>query len=153
MKGCPVTKSLSVSAIENGTVIDHILAGQALRIVRLLSLAASKHKVTLGLNLTSCSMRIKDIIKIEHREITIPEANQIAIFAPNATINIIQNYQLVKKFRVQLPQYIQKCLTCPNPRCISNSDPMETHFYVNGHGENVELYCKYCEKSFSHDTY
>jgi aspartate carbamoyltransferase regulatory subunit len=148
-----VNKSLSVSAIENGTVIDHISAGQALRIVRLLSLASSKHRVTLGLNLTSRSMGIKDIIKVENREITIPEANQIAIFAPQATINIIENYQPLKKFRVQLPQFIQKCLVCPNPLCISNSDPMETHFYVKAHGGNVELSCKYCEKSFAHDTY
>ena len=91
-------KELSVSAIENGTVIDHIPAGQGMRIVRLLKLADHKKKVTLGLNLPSKSLGYKDLIKVEGREISVEEANQIALFAPKASINIIRNFQIQKKF-------------------------------------------------------
>ncbi len=145
-------KTLSVAAIENGTVIDHILAGQGMRIVRLLKLASHKNEVTLGLNLPSQSMGYKDLIKVEGRVITSEEANQIAVFAPKAKINIIDDFQVVKKFPVELPKKVVKMLCCPNPRCITNHDPMDTLFYIRSFGEGVELCCKYCEKSFSHET-
>ncbi|NGX55063.1 MAG: Aspartate carbamoyltransferase regulatory chain [Chlamydiae bacterium] len=145
-------KTLSVAAIENGTVIDHITVGQGMRIVRLLRLAGHKHQVTLGLNLPSKSMGYKDLIKVEGRVITAEEANQIAVFAPKAKINIINDFQVVKKFPVELPESVKKMLCCPNPRCITNHDPMDTLFSVRRFGEGVELLCNYCEKSFSHEV-
>ena len=65
-----VTKSLSVAAIRNGTVFDHIKAGNALRIIRLLDLAKEGHQVTVGLNLPSKELGVKDLIKVEGREIS-----------------------------------------------------------------------------------
>lgn len=147
-----MSEVLSVTAIEHGTVIDHIPSGQALSITRLLHLAQHKKKVTLGLNLPSQTMGHKDLIKVEDREITEQEASQIAIFAPKATINIIQDFCVVKKFVVTLPSHIERLLPCPNPRCITNHDPMHTHFSVACFGDRVVLRCHYCDKSFSHDT-
>lgn len=145
-------KILSVAAIENGTVIDHIPAGFGMHIVRLLKLAEHKKKVTLGLNLPSQTMGYKDLIKVEDREITTEEANQIAVFAPKASINIIRGYRLEKKFKVIMPKKITKILQCPNHRCITNHEPMQTHFLVQKYGTKVHLQCHYCEKSFAHDA-
>jgi aspartate carbamoyltransferase regulatory subunit len=146
-------KNLSVTAIENGTVIDHIQAGQGMRIVRLLKLADHKKKVTLGLNLPSKTLGHKDIIKAEEREITEEEANQIAVFAPKATINIIRGYHIERKFSVSMPDMLARMLTCPNQRCVTNHEDMQTRFKVNCFGKQVILKCHYCEKAFTHDAY
>lgn len=146
-------KVLSVAAIENGTVIDHIPAGSGLKIAKLLNLAGHKNKVTLGLNLPSQTMTYKDLIKIEEREISEQEASQIAVFAPKATISIIRNFQLVKKFSVSMPSTVEKILVCPNERCITHYEPIETRFRVISLGEHIELECYFCEKSFPHDSY
>src|ERR1051325_10381059 len=95
-------KMLSVSAIKQGTVVDHIAAGNALKIVRLLKLAANERRVTLGLNLKSDSIGLKDLIKLENVFLSQFQASQIAVFAPQATVNVIENYRVAKKFRVQL---------------------------------------------------
>jgi aspartate carbamoyltransferase regulatory subunit len=144
-------KQLSVAAIEQGTVIDHIPAGQGMRIVRLLKLADHKKKVTLGLNLPSKSLGYKDTIKVEGREVSEEEANQIALFAPKATLNIIRNYRIEKKFSVTLPDMICKILACPNQKCITNHESVLTRFSVSHYGQKVMLQCNYCEKGFTHD--
>lgn len=146
-------KNLSVAAIESGTVIDHLPAGSGLKIVRLLNLAAHKKKVTLGLNLPSKTMGYKDIIKVEDREISEKEASQIAVFAPKATINIIRDFRVAKKFSVSMPHTIEKILLCPNERCITHYEPIDTKFRVACLGEQIELECYFCEKSFPHDAY
>lgn len=145
-------KNLSVAAIENGTVIDHIPAGQGMRIVRLLRLADQKNRVTLGLNLPSKSLGYKDLIKVDGREISEEEANQIALFAPKATLNIIRNYQIEKKFLVTFPDSISKIILCPNQKCITNHEPATPKFQVNRYGRKVLLQCHYCQIGFDHDT-
>lgn len=143
-------KTLSVSAISFGTVIDHILPGQALKIIRILKLLAGDNQITIGLNLKG-SLGLKDIIKIENVFLTETQASQIAIFSPNATVNVIQNYVLVKKFKVQMPITIQKVLACPNRRCITNLEEISTSFTIEENDEQIELRCKYCEKLFPRD--
>ena len=142
-------KKLLVSAIKNGTVIDHINAGQALKIIRFLNLAAQNKLVTVGLNLPSKLMKTKDLIKVEDWEITPEEANQVALIAPQSTINIIINYQVSKKFALKLPEKIEHLLVCPNPKCITNHEPMDSFFYVKPRKQTIEVKCRYCEKQFS----
>ncbi|HSX11573.1 MAG TPA: aspartate carbamoyltransferase regulatory subunit, partial [Chlamydiales bacterium] len=119
-------KTLSVSAIKEGTVIDHIRAGQALKIIRLLRLNANENRVTVGLNLRSQSVGLKDIIKIENVFLTESQAAQIAIFSPQATVNVIQNYGVAKKFKVEMPEVTAAVLACPNARCITNVERVPT---------------------------
>ncbi len=145
--------TLSVAAIENGTVIDHIPAGEGMRIVRLLKLAGAKTRVTLGLNLPSRLLGYKDLIKVEGREVSEEEANQIAIFAPKATLNIIHAFQLVKKVALHLPEQVEASLACPNARCVTNYEPINTRFFLRKQREGVHITCFYCEKSFAHDTF
>lgn len=148
-----MTKQLSVSAIENGTVIDHIPAGFALKIVDFLKLSSHKKRVTLGLNLPSKSLGYKDLVKVEGRSLTEDEANKIAILAPGATIAIIEEFQVVKKFKVQMPKSVEKIFHCQNPQCITNHESVLPLFDVKAVSKKVELKCKYCEKHFSHDSY
>lgn len=144
-------KTLSVSAIKEGTVIDHIRAGQALKIMRILRLYANDHKVTIGINLKSRSGGLKDIIKIENVFLTENQASQIAIFSPNATVNVIENYKVAKKFKVQMPERIDSVLVCPNHRCIANIEHIPTLFTIEENDSHAILRCKYCEKIFTRD--
>lgn len=144
-------KTLSVSAIKEGTVIDHIRAGKAMKIIRLLHFAENERRVTVGLNLKSESTKLKDIIKIEGVFLSPAQAAQIAIFSPKATVNVIDNYKVAKKFRVEMPEAIAAVLACPNPRCITNAEKIGTLFTVEENNSQVILRCRFCEKCFSRD--
>lgn len=144
-------KTLSVSAIKEGTVIDHITPGQALKIIRVLRLNANENRVTVGLNLKRGAGGLKDIIKIENVFLTESQAAQIAIFSPSATVNVIENYEVSKKFKVQMPETAKNVLACPNTRCITNVEKVVTYFSVEENNGQAILRCKYCEKIFTRD--
>lgn len=143
-----MTKTLSVAAIHNGTVIDHIHSGEAFRIVHLLRLQEKKLKVTIGLNLPSKRIKMKDLIKIENHVLTKEEANDITIFAPEASINVIRNFEVVEKIITTLPSSIRGVFICANPVCITQKEPIETAFNIGTHGKQILLACQYCEKIF-----
>ena len=63
-------KTLSVAAIEQGCVIDHIPVGQAVHIVNALQLDQVVTPVTLGLNLSSQRGGQKDLIKLHHKRLS-----------------------------------------------------------------------------------
>lgn len=141
-------KTLSVPAIHHGTVIDHIAPGQTMRIIHMLGLLEKKHRVTIGLNLSSERMKLKDLIKIEDHTLTNEEANEINIFAPDATINIIKRFEVVEKIITRLPDSVKGVFACPNPACITHADSVEGFFTIEAQGKQVKLICKYCEKTF-----
>jgi len=141
-------KQLLVAAIKEGTVIDHIPVGNALKIIRLLNLAAYNKLVTVGLNLPSRAMKYKDLIKVEGREVTLQEIDKIAILAPLATINIIKNYNVVRKLKVTIPENVEYVVVCPNPKCITNNETMNSKFKVLVDKNGLKLKCHYCEKVF-----
>lgn len=146
-----MNKTLSVSAIKDGTVIDHIRAGDALRVIHLFRLLDAKNMVTLGLNLPSRRLGLKDLIKIENRVFSKNEANEIAIFIPEATINIVKNFEVIEKIATELPPTISNIFRCPNPKCITHNERAESIFYVEEQGKKVKLICHYCEKAFDRD--
>jgi aspartate carbamoyltransferase regulatory subunit len=146
-----LNNTLSVSAIKNGTVIDHIAADQGLRIIHLLSLQASPHRVTIGLRLASKMLGKKDLIKIEDRILTEEEANDIVVFAPKATINIIENFQVVKKITTHFPAEMKNVFVCSNPSCITQSEFIKSRFYIDEQAKTIKLTCFYCEKIFERD--
>lgn len=143
-----MNKTLSVAAILNGTVIDHITSDQTLRIIHMLKLLDKKHMVTVGFNLPSQRMRFKDLIKIENHMLTDREIDEINVFAPQATINIIKECEVVKKIIASLPPSISSIFVCPNTHCITAKEPVESFFKIEEQGKLVKLTCKYCEKTF-----
>lgn len=138
-------KTLRVSKIRDGTVIDHITRGHALDVVKILDInGRSGGVVTIAMNVPSKILEIKDIVKIEGRELNPEEVDKIALLAPHATINIIRNYKVAEKQRVKLPSVIYGLLKCTNPTCISNSnEPVRSTFYVERE-DPLKLKCHYC---------
>ncbi|NWF86777.1 aspartate carbamoyltransferase regulatory subunit [Candidatus Bathyarchaeota archaeon] len=136
---------LRVSKIKDGTVIDHITGGHALDVVKILGITGrEKRVITIAINVPSKLYRMKDIVKIEGRELNPQEVHKIALLAPHATINIIRGYKVTKKQRVKLPKVIENIIKCANPACISNSnEPVQTKFYVDSE-EPLLLKCHYC---------
>ncbi len=144
-------KTLSVSAIQHGSVVDHVPVGKATHIISLLNLISLQKKVTVGLNLQSKSMKQKDLLKIEGHEITTEEGRRIAILAPHATVVIIKDYSIIRKFAVELPEYIKNMFVCPYANCITNHERVETYFKVYPHGKFIKLQCNYCERIYTHE--
>jgi aspartate carbamoyltransferase regulatory subunit len=136
---------LRVSKIKDGTVIDHITGGHALDVVKILGITGKEKRViTIAINVPSKRFGVKDIVKVEGRELNSQEVHKIALLAPHATINIIRNYQVVEKQRVKLPPQIEDIIKCANPACISNSnEPVQPKFYVESE-EPLLLKCHYC---------
>lgn len=138
-------KTLRVSKIKNGTVIDHVTNGHALDVVKILGITGrTGGVVTVAMNIPSKKLGAKDIVKVEGRELKAEEVDKIALLAPHATINIIRNYKAVEKQRVKLPSVIRGIVKCANPTCVSNSDePIQPTFYVERQ-EPLRLKCHYC---------
>jgi len=137
---------LKVEKIENGTVIDHIPSGQGLKVLEILGLNSndSGFRVALLMNVASSRHQTKDIVKIAGRQIAESEVNKIALLAPNATLNIINNGEVVEKAVVKLPETVKGAAKCPNPQCITNNEPVSSWFQKEGD----RYRCHYCEKQF-----
>lgn len=136
-------KELLVSAIKNGTVIDHIPSSKLFDVVNLLHLERMKTAVTVGYNLESKNMGTKSIIKIADKFFTDEELNQLAVVCPNVTLCIIRDYAIVEKKMVTLPEELVGIVKCPNPKCITNNEPMLTRFSLIDRHSRI-LCCDYC---------
>ncbi len=139
-------EGLIVRKIERGTVIDHIPAGRALAVLRLLGVDGSTgHRVALVMNAESRKMGRKDIVKIEGRFLSREETDRLALVAPTATINIVEGFRVVEKRRVKPPRVLRGVLRCPNPTCITRAprEPVEPVFYMKRE-EPLEYQCAYC---------
>lgn len=141
---------LAVAALRNGTVIDHIPAHLVFKVVNLLGIEKLESSVTIGYNLDSKKLGRKGILKVA--DVFFPEEtlNRLALVAPNVNVNIINNYKVVKKFKVTLSDTIVGIMKCNNPKCITNNEPMLTRFHVVDK-ERVTLKCHYCERLISKD--
>jgi len=138
-------KTLKISKIKNGTVIDHITSGHALDVVKILGITGRRAGVvSVAMNVPSKRLGVKDIVKVEGRELAASEVDKIALLAPKASINIVKDYKVVEKKRVKLPDTIKGIVKCDNPACISNSsEPVQPQFYVEKQ-EPLRLKCHYC---------
>lgn len=131
-----------VAAIENGTVIDHIPSEKTYQVAQLLGLQNLGTPVTIGYNLLSKKLGKKGIIKVADKFFTDEEISRLSVVAPNIVLNIIRDYEVVEKKTVVTPEEIKGIVKCNNPKCITNNEPMATHFHV----ANGILTCHYCEK-------
>lgn len=134
-----------VAALQNGTVIDHIPSNKLFHVVRLLHLETMQSTVMVGYNLPSSKMGRKSIIKIADKFFTDAELNVLSVVAPNVTLCIIRDYEVVEKKCVTLPNDIAGIVRCANPKCITNNEPMPTRFHVTD-AEHGIIQCHYCEK-------
>jgi aspartate carbamoyltransferase regulatory subunit len=135
-------KERLVAAIEHGTVIDHIPAEKTYQVAQLLGLFDMQTPVTIGFNYPSKKVGNKGIIKVTDKFFTDDEISRLSVVAPNVILSIIRDYEVVEKKAVTTPAEIRGIVRCNNPKCITNNEPMLTHFHVDG---NI-LTCHYCEK-------
>jgi len=141
---------LAVAALRNGTVIDHIPSEALFKCVKILGLAETTHRLTIGNNLDSGQLGTKGIIKVA--DTFFPEAtlNRIALIAPTAVVNIIRDYEVVEKRRVELPDSIRGIVRCGNPKCITNNEPMTTVFELVADAPG-HIRCRYCNHVVAND--
>jgi aspartate carbamoyltransferase regulatory subunit len=138
-------KALQVSAIKEGTVIDHIPANRLFEVINILQLHMCLDMITFGTNLDSKQLGKKAIIKVSNRFFKEKEIDKIALIAPNAKLNTIRDYEVVDKKMVSIPNEIVGIVKCFNPKCITNHEKIETKFTVISNNP-IELRCTFCEK-------
>lgn len=144
---------LMVEAIANGTVIDHIAPGQAMNILRLFNFLGKHNHITVGFNLRSGELGSKDIIKIADVTFSPSETEQLAILAPNATINNIKDYKVIDKYNLRLPLESVGAFSCPNSNCVTHMEKAATpRFKIFKQGEQVMMRCHYCERVFTREV-
>ncbi len=136
---------LKVSAIKDGTVIDHIPAENLFNVIIILGLDKFNNMITFGNNLDSEKLGAKAIIKVADKFFEDDEINKIALIAPNAKLNIIRDYEVVEKKVVEIPSKITGIAKCFNPKCITNNEKVTTCFQVITQSP-IALKCRYCEK-------
>jgi len=136
---------LEVSAIKDGTVIDHIPAENLFKVINILRLEQIKETITFGTNFQSEKLGKKAIIKLANVFFKDSDINRIALVAPAAKLNIIKDYKVVEKKVVEVPDEIQGIVKCVNPKCITNNERIITKFTVVDRIK-IQLRCHYCEK-------
>lgn len=146
-------RELKVQSIRNGTVIDHIVAGNALNVLRILGIHSTTDvAVSVVMNVDSGDIVKKDIVKVEDRELAPDEVDKIALIAPDATINIIREHEVAEKYNVELPSEVEGVIECANPNCISNTEePVKSRFMVNRELKPPLFRCHYCERTITGD--
>ena len=135
-------KERLVAAIQHGTVIDHIPADKTYQVASLLGLFELKTPVTIGINYPSQKVGNKGIIKVSDKFFSDDEISRLSVVAPKVILSIIRDYEVVEKKTVDTPNEIFGIVKCNNPKCITNNEPMPTHFHVT----DGILTCHYCEQ-------
>ena len=146
-------KELTVSAIENGTVIDHIPADKVFQVVKILGLEKVSNPVYFGTNVESKKYGTKGFIKVSNKYFEPEDVNKIALVAPTASIIEIKDFEVIKKQTVTIPDRIEHIVKCFNPNCITNKEhDVPTKFTVVKDAQgNIKLHCHYCEKNTTQD--
>lgn len=138
-------KRLKVTAIKDGTVIDHIPPSSLFKVISILELDKCAEMVTFANNLESNAIGSKAIVKVANRFFKDDEVNKISLVAPHAKLNTIRDYEVVEKRIVEIPSHVKAIVKCFNPKCITNNEKITTLFNVISE-DPISLECKYCEK-------
>lgn len=135
---------LTVTGITQGIVIDHITAGNGLKIFNKLRLDRIDAPVVLLMNVSSNILGKKDIIKIQdHINIDI---NVLGLIDQNATVNIIKNSEIISKTKVEIPKKVKGLFQCKNPRCITSVDDYAVSEFTLVPNGKIQYRCNYCEE-------
>jgi aspartate carbamoyltransferase regulatory subunit len=145
-KNAKTRRKRLIELISNGTVIDHIDPDAVFKIVQILRIDKADDQVTVGNNLKSKYYGRKGIIKIENVFLSQDDVNKVSVISPHVTMNIIRNYEVVKKFKAKLPPKVEGIIACNNPNCVTNVEHIRTRFRVKKE-EPLALFCEYCERT------
>jgi aspartate carbamoyltransferase regulatory subunit len=141
---------MNIDSIKNGYVIDHITAGNAMRIYEALELNKINAQVAIITNAKSQKTGKKDIIKIDEK--TDLDFNKLGFLEPGATVNVIENDVIIEKKILELPDIIEDVAKCKNPRCITSIERDLKQIFILTDRENKVYRCKYCESSLKNEA-
>ena len=132
--------------MENGTVLDHIPAENVYKALEILNLKGIESQITIGINLASKVHGKKGIIKIADKFFEDDELNKLALIAPDATVNVIRDFKVVEKKKLEMPKEVIGIAKCRNPKCVTNHQPIKTRFTTVVKDNEISLLCHFCEK-------
>jgi aspartate carbamoyltransferase regulatory subunit len=142
---------LNIDQIKNGIVIDHIKAGQGIRIFSWLGLDRASYTVAFVLNASSGRMGKKDLIKIDNT-IAI-NFDILGLIDPDITVNIIENGRISEKRKLKLPERVENVLICKNPRCITSAERYIPHIFRLDNRDLGTYRCEYCDELSTGDFF
>ena len=135
---------LNIEKIKNGIVIDHIRAGQGIRIFNWLGLDKAPYTVAFVVNANSRNMGRKDVIKIDNT-ISI-NFDLLGLIDPNITVNVIEDEKVTGKIKLKLPEIVENVILCKNPRCITSTEKYIMHNFLIEDPDKRTYRCKYCDE-------
>lgn len=138
---------LIVTKIQEGTVIDRIPPGKALKILEVLGIDANyPYTVALAIRVPSRKMSLKDFVKIKGKVLTNQEIQKLSFIAPTATVNIIEDFNVKEKVLLEIPNHVEEFIDCLNPNCVSNTnEPIVSSFDIVSKDPLI-LRCTYCDR-------
>lgn len=139
---------MKIDSIKNGIVLDHISAGNAMKVYDALGLDKLDCSVAIIKNVKSNKMGKKDILKIDN-ELTV-DFEVLGYLDPNITVCIIKDGNLIEKKKLKLPQKIINIEKCKNPRCITSVEPDLNHVFYLANEKKRIYRCLYCESKAEH---
>ena len=134
---------MNIDSIKNGIVIDHITAGNGMRLFKLLGLDSLGCSVALIKNAPSKKMGKKDIIKID-ADLSV-NTEIIGFIDPDVTVNVIKDNKITEKKTIELPESLTNVLCCKNPRCITTTEQELPQIFKLADKEKRVYRCLYCE--------
>ncbi len=134
---------MNIDSITNGYVIDHIEAGKSMQIYEYLNLGDLDCSVAIIRNVKSKRTGKKDIIKID--EFIDINMNVLGYLAPDITVNVIKDGEIIEKKHMELPEELKNIIKCENPRCITSVEQDLDNIFKLTDRENRVYRCKYCE--------
>ena len=135
---------LNIEKIKNGIVIDHIRAGQGIRIFNWLGLDKAQYTVAFVVNANSRHMGRKDVIKIDNT-ISI-NFDLLGLIDPNITVNIIEDEKVTEKIKLKMPERVEDVILCKNPRCVTSTEKYIPHIFCLEDPEKRTYRCEYCDE-------
>ena len=135
---------MEVNAIENGIVIDHLRAGTGLKVLTYLNADKKGDMVALIMNAQSNKLGRKDVIKFDN--LSNVDLAALGLIDCGATVNYIENGELVKKVKLNLPTEVTNVIKCKNPRCVTSVEPEIPHIFLLVDPMMEEYRCKYCDE-------
>lgn len=135
---------LKVPSIKKGIVIDHISKGNGIKIFEKLNLEKLDQPVVLLINVPSKKLGQKDIIKVQ--DLTDVDFTMLGLIDPNATVNVIENEEIITKKNLEIPKHVKGLFKCKNPRCVTSVDDYAVPTFTRMENGKIQYRCNYCEE-------
>ncbi|MDO5702857.1 MAG: aspartate carbamoyltransferase regulatory subunit [Lachnospiraceae bacterium] len=139
--------SLSIGALDEGFVLDHIEAGHAMTIYRYLKLGKLDSTVAIIKNASSRKMGKKDIIKVAC-PIEYIDLDVLGFIDHNITVDVIKDGKIIDKKHLSLPEQVTNVINCKNPRCITSIEQGLDQIFILADAESGLYRCRYCEEKW-----